>query len=77
MVFRYPTGEEVPAGDRILWHGDPAVVEFIAGPGDRGTSWYFAECGAGFMVHGAVETVYENSTDDLTFISRKPSAPEA
>jgi hypothetical protein len=50
MPLRYSTGEEIQSGDRIVYHGEPSQVEFIAERGDPETGWYVEEFGGGFML---------------------------
>jgi hypothetical protein len=42
MIFRYQTGEEIEKGDRVLFHGEPAEIEFLAAvpTGDPAFDWY-------------------------------------
>jgi hypothetical protein len=50
-TFRYKTGEDIRKGDKILHHGVPARVEFIAvGDGDPDLDWYVQEFGGGVML---------------------------
>jgi hypothetical protein len=35
MVFRYHSGEEIQAGDRVRLDGRPAQIEFVADPTRR------------------------------------------
>ena len=37
-------------GDRILYHGEPGEVEFIADGTDPETDWFVKELGVGVMV---------------------------
>lgn len=39
MSLTYLSGEEIRAGDRILYHGEPGRVEFVAIRGERGPVW--------------------------------------
>jgi hypothetical protein len=50
MSLTCSTGEEIHLGDRILYHGEPGQVEFVAELGDLETGWYIEQFGGGFMV---------------------------
>ena len=41
---------EIQSGDRILYHGEPGQVEFVAKRGDPETDWYIQEFGGGCMI---------------------------
>jgi hypothetical protein len=50
-VLKYQSGEDIKKGDRILYHGNPAEIEFVASnPGDPQSAWYIQEFGGGVMV---------------------------
>jgi hypothetical protein len=46
MVFRYHSGEEIQAGDRVRLDGRPAQIEFVADPDATQLSLYVEEYGA-------------------------------
>jgi len=35
VPFRYQTGDEIRKGDRVLFHGEPGGIEFVADPLSR------------------------------------------
>jgi len=51
MILRYRSGEEIRKGDRVLFHQNPAEIEFVASdPEDPQVPWYVPECGGGVMI---------------------------
>ncbi len=77
MVLKYQTGEEILKGDRVLYHGKPGHVEFVAAKsGDPETDWYVDEYGGGIMVvdgvagHTFIPTDRIEEYEDLGFVSR-------
>jgi hypothetical protein len=72
MSFRYATGEEVQPGDRILYHGQPGLVEFIAEAGDAETGRYVTQFGGGFMIvaSGFGLVFISGPNEDLEFVER-------
>jgi hypothetical protein len=81
MILRYQSGEEIETGDRVLFHLQPAEIEFVASnPDNPETVWYFEEYGGGVMVRVPTE---RNPTfisadqipeyEDLEFVSRADS----
>jgi hypothetical protein len=75
--FTYQSGDEVRAGDRILYHGQPGEVEFVVATksGDPALDWYLDQYpGGGFMItaveFGSVFLTADNIDDDLQFVSR-------
>jgi hypothetical protein len=47
----YKSGEEVRKGDRVLFHGEPGEIEFVATMlGSDETDWYVNEFGGGVMI---------------------------
>ena len=52
MPFRYQSGAEIKKGDRVIFHGEPGEIEFVADPlvNDPETEWYVQEYGGGAMV---------------------------
>jgi hypothetical protein len=52
VPFRYQSGAEIKKGDRVIFHGEPGEIEFVADPlvNDPETEWYVQEYGGGAMV---------------------------
>jgi hypothetical protein len=52
LAFKYQSGEEIKKGDRVLFHGEPGEIEFVADPAEKDseTEWYIEEYGGGVMV---------------------------
>jgi hypothetical protein len=46
----YSSGEEIKAGDRILYHDEEGEIEFVADPLIEPESWYVTEYGGGVMI---------------------------
>jgi hypothetical protein len=72
MLLRYQSGEEIKMGDRVVFHREPAQIEFVAlEPGDPETDWYVQEFGGGVMVLGTFIPADQISEyEDLEFVSR-------
>jgi hypothetical protein len=78
MLLRYQSGEEIRKGDRVLFHRNPAEVEFVASDAlDPDQAWYVREYGGGVMildpmVSGSTFIDAKNIPDyeDLEFVSR-------
>ena len=75
MQLTYLSGEPVMKGDRILFHGDPGEVEFIADGTDPETDWFVKELGVGCMVtakgQGSTYISPDNfDWEDVEFVSR-------
>lgn len=72
MPLTYVSGEEIRSGDRVLYHGEPAQVEFVANRGDAQSAWYLEQCGEGCMIlapsFGRVFAA--NDDEDLEFVAR-------
>jgi len=74
--MKYQSGEEIRKGDKVLWHGDPAEIEFVIEgvTGDPALDWHLRDSGPGVMVRvSTVGPVYEHDTEeeeDLVFVSR-------
>jgi hypothetical protein len=68
----YSSGEEVQAGDRILCHGEPGDVEFVATPEAAEHRWYVEQFGVGCMlVVPSFGNVYMPKSDlELQFVGR-------
>jgi hypothetical protein len=83
MPLKYESGDEIRKGDRVLWHGDPGEIEFVADPlvEDPVTEWNLKEFGAGAMVGATTPDtfgrVYQTETEhaeDLVLVSRAAEA---
>jgi hypothetical protein len=71
----YNSGEEIRAGDRILYHDEPGEIEFVADPLVEPHSWYVIELGGGVMikepkVFGSVFVSKPADDEDLIFQRR-------
>jgi hypothetical protein len=80
LAFLYQSGEEVLAGDRILYAESAGEVEFVvaAAIGDPAMDWYLTVSpGGGFMIKTrAMGFVFLSEADeDLEFVSRASVAP--
>jgi hypothetical protein len=82
MKLKYQSGEEIMKGDRVLFHGEPAEVEFVVDEAaeDAALDWYRQEFGGGVMIRepkhfGAAFIPAESlpETEDLEFLSRAGS----
>jgi hypothetical protein len=76
MPFRYHSGEEILAGDRVLLDGRPGEIEFVADPDAQQLSLYVQEFGGGVMVadHSAAGQVFfsePENEEDLMFVGRR------
>jgi len=78
MAFTYQSGEEIKKGDRVIYHGEPGEIEFVADPliKDPETDWYVQELGGGIMIieSKCLEHYFEpdpSSAEDLEFVSRR------
>jgi hypothetical protein len=79
-ALRYRSGEEIKNGDRVLFHGSAAEIEFVAcGPDnpDPNIAWHIKEFGGGVMVIDPLVSgrtfISSESLDeyeDLDFVSR-------
>jgi hypothetical protein len=77
LSFRYQSGEGIQKGDRVLFHGEPGYIEFVADPANKDpeTEWYVKEYGGGVMVvepkfFGRAFLLNSEDAEDLTFVSR-------
>jgi len=72
MSLAYTSGEEIRADDRILYHGEPAQVEFVAQAGDPETHWYVEQFEGGCMILApSFGRVFVSKADeDLEFVGR-------
>ncbi len=79
LVLKYQSGEEIRRGDRVLFHREPAEVEFVVNEltGDEGFDGYMFEYGGGVVIREAndpntvfIDTESLPDTEDLEFVSR-------
>jgi hypothetical protein len=78
MVLRYQTGEEIKAGDRVLFHREPGLIDLVAVEftGDLETDWLMREFGGGVEILDKIAGRTFISADqipeceDLEFVSR-------
>ncbi len=77
MVLRCQSGEEIRKGDRVLYHREPAQIEFVASdPNNSELEWFLQEYGGGVMVLEGVSgrtfipTDQIGDCDDLEFVAR-------
>jgi hypothetical protein len=82
MTLKYQSGEEIKKGDRVLFHGEPAEVEFVVDElsKDAALDWYVREFGGGVMIrepeHFGTAFIQAESlpeTEDLEFLARAGS----
>ena len=75
--MKYKSGEEIRKGDRVLFHGEPGEIEFVAEKlvGDSAVDWNIKENGPGVMIvepkvfgHAYIRDTENN--EDLEFVSR-------
>jgi len=79
----YLSGEEIHAGDRVSWAGNPARVVFVIGRDEfiadfaSQRDWFKQEYQRGFMIEcESYGLVLENEADeDIEFVAREESAP--
>ena len=78
MPFLYPSREEIKAGDRVTYHGEPGEIEFVADKviGDSAIDWYVTEHGGGVMIvapkfFGRVFVHDTKNDEDLILIARE------
>ena len=82
MILWYRSGEEIQNGDRVLFHRNPAQVEFVANdPADPDHAWYVHEFGGGVMIDDPavsgrtfIEANQLLECGDLEFVSRSTDA---
>ena len=75
--MKYPSGEEIRKGDRVLFHGEPGEIEFVVEQleGDPAKDWRFREQGPGVMIlepklFGRAYVRDTQNAEDLEFVSR-------
>ena len=78
MALKYRSGDNILAGDRVLYHGAPGEIDFVVDPAapDPSQSWYVQEFGSGVMitvpkVFGCVFISDLDEDEDLVFVSRR------
>jgi hypothetical protein len=75
MPLTYRSGEDVRAGDRVSYHGEPGLVEFVADTENPDTAWYLEKHGDGCMIacagFGHVYVSETHTDEDLDFIGRR------
>ena len=82
MPFKYQSGEQIRAGDRVLLHGEPGEVEFVADPADPLSDphdWYIETMGGGVMivepkVFGRAFLHSTEDAEDLVLVARADGA---
>jgi hypothetical protein len=74
---KYQSGEEILKGDRVLFHGEPGEIEFVAENtvGDPIVDWHIKTNGSGVMIlepkfFGRVYIRDADNNEDLVFVSR-------
>jgi hypothetical protein len=74
MPFRYQSGEEVLAGDKIRYAGEVGTVEFVTSADHPEHAWYIEEFGGGCMLKvapfGNLFLSEPQSDEDLDLLSR-------
>jgi len=74
MPLRYRTGEEIQAGDRILYASEPGKIDFVTISEDPQHAWYVEQYGGGCMVpvppFGNLFVSHPEEEEDLDFVSR-------
>jgi hypothetical protein len=73
MTPTYASGEEMNAGDAILYHGQPGTVEFIATREEPASHWYIEQFGVGCMIvaEGFGRVFVTKADEDLVFVERR------
>jgi hypothetical protein len=76
-MFRYPSGEVVERGDRVLFHSQPARIEFVVSErtGNAAIDWYLDEyVSCGLMISaegfGHVFLTADDIDEHLAFVAR-------
>jgi hypothetical protein len=78
VPFFYCSGEQIEQGDRVLLHGEPGEIDFVADPARDPLDWYVTKCGGGVMivepkVFGSLFVPDPQEYEDLEFVSRRES----
>lgn len=74
--MKYPSGEEIQKGDKVLFHGEPGESEFVVDKlvGNPAMDWNMRENGPGVMVlepKCSVRTYLRDpeNAEDLEFVA--------
>jgi hypothetical protein len=74
MSMRYRSGEEIQAGDRILYCAEPGTIDFVTTTEDPQHAWYVEQYGGGCMIlvapFGKLFLSDPQDQEDLDFVSR-------
>lgn len=75
VAFVYHSGDEIRKGDRILLHGEPGEIEFVADPAIDPEDSFVTEHGGGVMilepkVFGRLFVSDTQNYEDLDLVSR-------
>jgi hypothetical protein len=80
MSLKYQSGEEIKAGDHILYNFEPGKIDFVATPEDPQYAWYVEQHGGGCMIlvapFGSLFVSDPQGDQDLEFVARDGSASE-
>jgi len=75
--LKYQSGEEIRKGDHVLFHGEPAEIEFVVSDPvtEPSLDWYLENEGPGVMViepkvFGRAYIQQTHKNEDLVFVSR-------
>ncbi len=79
-MLTYRSGEEIQAGDGVLYHSEPGRIEFVAKADDPDTAWYVEQYGGGCLIlapsFSSVFVSDPHADEDLEFVSRPgPASP--
>jgi hypothetical protein len=82
MALRYASGEDIMAGDRVRYFGEPGEVEFVIelGAAEPQTNWYLETQGPGAMilepkVFGRVYLTDTAADEKLVLVARRDASP--
>jgi hypothetical protein len=78
VALTYQTGEEIRRGDRVIYDGNPGVIELVVETSND-NDWLFETCGPGIMLaepklFGRVYLRDPHQDEDLQFVGRADSA---
>jgi hypothetical protein len=75
MSLKYGSGQEIQAGDNVLYASEPSRIEFVANAEDPDSAWYVEQFGGGCMIlapsFGRVFVSDPREDEDLEFVSRR------
>ena len=78
MQFKYRSGEEIQAGDRILYNYEPGKIDFVTTLEDPDSAWYIEQHAGGCMLlvapFGRLFVSDPQDDEDLEFVSRDVSS---